>query len=168
VKINPKYTEERLGGTIIKKDESNIVLKSDDGKYEIVMQVDQPVYSPKPKAVIEDLGSGKMYSVGAKDTITMVLEYQSNTGSRKIRRKYDYKVKNVDTEAKKVEISDRRGNVHEITTKELMPRIKKADGRTGSDPMGMPGEGLMPPEMMNAPPGMQMPQSGRNRRNYRR
>jgi hypothetical protein len=168
VKINPKYTEERVGGTIIKKDESNIILKSNDGKYEIVMQVDQPVYSPKPKAVIEDLGKDRKYYVGTNDVISMVLEYE--VGSRKIRRTYNYKVIKVDTQEKNVEIRDNRGNTHVITTKKLMPRIKRNDGRSGMSPMGVPGEPGMPPELMEAPPGMPVPNPGnvRGRRSYRR
>ena len=106
VKIIPKYEELRRGGSIVKLDKSKILLKSEDGKYTITMQAGKPVYSPRPKAVIEDIATQKMYHVGVDDTIAMYLYPKprvSKKSGRKLKRKiFKYKVISVDRQKKQV------------------------------------------------------------------
>jgi hypothetical protein len=106
VKIIPKYKEFRRGGTIVKLDESKIILKSNDGKYTITMQAGKPVYSPRPKAVIQDIATQKMYHVGTGDTISMYLHPKprfSKKSGRRLRRKiFKCKVISVNRQKKQV------------------------------------------------------------------
>ncbi len=156
IKIEAIHKEERNGGTIIKKDESKIFLKSFDNKYTITMQVDRPVYSPRPKAVIVDLATGKKYHVGAGDTIVMVIKISKSRGGRKRRRHsktVKYKVFKVDRKKRQVIIEDRKLNKYVITAKALMPKIKQK-GQTGRGvPGGDSGAMEMPSGFMDAPPG---------------
>jgi len=100
VKIIPKHRELNRGGTIVKLDESKIILKSEDGKYTITMQVGKDVYSPRPKAVIEDLATHKKYHVGVGDTISMYIHpkprFSKKSGKPLKRKIKKYKVISVD------------------------------------------------------------------------
>ncbi|MDD5726978.1 MAG: hypothetical protein PHV59_00300 [Victivallales bacterium] len=147
VKIEPKYEEQRHSGTIVKKDKSKIFLESLDGKYTITMQVDKPVYSPKPKAVIEDLGSDKKYHIGVDDYITMSLP---GTVSKRYRhgRTIKYKVVKVDRKQNQVIIEDKKLHRYVITAKAMMPRVRRAVGpdRGNINPARQSG-------FIDAPPG---------------
>ncbi|MCK4983281.1 MAG: hypothetical protein KAS17_10180 [Victivallaceae bacterium] len=163
-KIDAKHEEKRRGGTIVKEDKSKIYLKSRDGKYTITMQVGKDVYSPKPKAIIEDLATGKKYHVGAKDTITMFRKTKPGfykSGKPRRRKTIKYKVFKVDRQKKQVIIEDKKLKKYTITAKVLMPRIKQKDeGRTGGNPNANIGA---PPGFMDAPPGG-TPRNGRKTR----
>ena len=106
IKIIPKHEELRRGGTIVKLDKSEILLKSEDGKYTIKMQAGKLIYSPKPKAVIKDIATQEMYHVGVGDTITMYLHpkprFSQRTGKRLKRKIFKYKVISVDRQKKQV------------------------------------------------------------------
>ena len=99
-KIDARHEEKRQGGSIVKLDKSKVYLKSKEGKYTITMQAGKPVYSPKPKAVIEDIGTGKTYHVGENDFISMYLRTKGavskRTGKRLKRKITKYKVLKVD------------------------------------------------------------------------
>jgi hypothetical protein len=163
-KIDAKHEKKRSGGTIIKEDKSKIYLKSEDGKYTITMQVGKDVYSPKPKAIIEDLATGKMYHVGAKDAIVMPNKTKPSfykSGKPRKRKTTKYKVFKVDREKKQVIIEDKKLKKYIITAKALMPRIKqKEQGNTRGNPNINPDA---PPDFMNAPPGG-IPRNIRKRR----
>ncbi|MBU8902195.1 MAG: hypothetical protein KOO69_05615 [Victivallales bacterium] len=154
-KIDAIHVDVRSGGSIVKKDKSKVFLKSRDGKYTIIMQVDEPVYSPKPKAVIEDLGTGKMYHVGTGDTISMYLRtkpaFSKKTGRKLKRRITRYKVFKVDRQKKQVIIEDkkRKNKKYILSAKAFMPRVKreeKADNQGAENP-GRASESI------DAPPG---------------
>ena len=106
IKIIPKTKELRRGGTIVKLDESKIILESEDSKYTITMQVGKDVYSPKPKAVIEDLATHKKYHVGIDDTIAMYIRpkpiFSKKTGRPLKRKTLKYKVISVDRHKEQV------------------------------------------------------------------
>ena len=165
-KIDAKHEKKRSGGTIIKEDKSKIYLKSEDDKYTITMQVGKDVYSPKPKAIIEDLATGKKYHVGAKDAIVMPLKTKASfykSGKPRKRKTIKYKVFKVDREKKQVIIEDNKLKKYIITAKALMPRIKqKEQGNTRGDPNINPD---VRPDFMNAPPGGIPPNTRRRRRN---
>jgi len=152
-KIDAKHVEERIGGTIVKKDKSKVFLKSRDGKYTITMQVGKDVYSPKPKAIIEDLATGQKYHVGAGDTIAMPLKTKASfykSGKPRKRKTKKYKVFKVERKKNQVIIEDKKRK-YIITAKALMPRIKqKEQGRMDGNPNANPG---MPPGFIEAPPG---------------
>jgi hypothetical protein len=146
IKIEPNFKEERHGGTIVKIDKSKITLESIDKKYKITMQVDQDVYSPKPKAVIDDLGDDKQYIVAAGDSILIKVRYEFK-GKNWIKTG-KYKVLKVDRKGKQVIIEDRKLKQHIITAKPFMPRVKRkteVQSQFGENP-GAPG-------MLEAPPG---------------
>ena len=128
-KIDALHVDNRQGGSIVKIDKSKVYLKSRDGKYTITMQVGKPVYSPKPKAVIEDLGTGKMYHVGEGDTITMYLRAKAavstKTGKRLKRKITKYKVLKVDRQKNQVIIEEYKKTnpkKYVLTLKAFMPR----------------------------------------------
>lgn len=153
-KIDAKHVEERRGGTIVKKDKSKIFLKSRDGEYTITMQVGKPVFSPKPKAVIEDLATGRKYHVGAGDTISMFYRAKppvsKRTGKRLKRKLMKYNVKKVDRDKKQVIIEDKKRKEYTLTGKALMPRIKEKEegmNENRNTPSGMPSG------LIDAPPG---------------
>ena len=159
-KIEAKHEKERRSGTIIKKDKSKIFLKSTNGKYGIIMQVGKPVYSPKPKAIIEDLATGQEYHVGAGDTIAMFLKTKASvtkSGKRRRRRTTKYKVSKVDRKGKQVIVEDKKLKKYVITAKILMPRIKQ---ETQERVVGSPGASR---DFMDAPPGG-VPKVGRKAR----
>lgn len=151
VKIEPNYQDERHGGTIVRNDESKIMLESADGKYKITMQVDKDVYSPKPKAIIEDLGNGKQYQVAVGDDIVMQVRYKTAKGFRTKTTKY--KVLKVDRKEKQViiESEDKKGNKikHSITAQALMPKVKR---KTEAAPQFNENPGAAVPGLQ-APPG---------------
>ncbi|MDD5596604.1 MAG: hypothetical protein PHV82_01585 [Victivallaceae bacterium] len=153
VKIEPDYQEERRGGTIVKTDRSKIMFESYDGKYKITMQVDKDVYSPKPKAVIEDLANGKQYHVGSGDDIVMHVKYKSAKGRDKTET-VKYNVVKVDRKGKQVIIEfkdkkSRKVKQYSITAKALMPRIKQKveERQLNEEP------GRVAPGSLEAPPG---------------
>ena len=163
-KIDAKHVEKRIGGTLVKEDKSIVYLKSTDGKYTITMQVDKKVFSPKPKAVIEDLATGRKYHVGAGDYIVMPtsLKNDSNTSriNRRRRKTERYKVIKVERDKNQVIIQDRRFRNHKISAKALMPRIRQKGNdreRFGDDPRTG-----APPQLLDAPPGG-IPQASRAR-----
>ena len=125
-KIDARHEEKRQGGSIVKLDKSKVYLKSKDGKYTITMQVGKDVFSPRPKAVIEDIGTGKMYQVGEGDTISMYLRTKAKLSSRgrRLKRKITkYKVLKVDWQKKQVIIEDKkRKKKYTVTAKAFMPR----------------------------------------------
>lgn len=129
-KIDARHEDKRQGGTIVKTDKSKIYLKSKDGKYSITMQVGKPVYSPRPKAVIEDLGTGRMYHVGENDMISMYCrtkQFLSKKTGEKLRRKIiKYKVLKVDRQKKQVVIEDKKRKIYTLTAKAFMARPVKA------------------------------------------
>jgi hypothetical protein len=151
VKIEPDYKEERHDGTVVKVDKSKVMLESFDKKYKITMQVDQDAYSPRLKAVIEDLGNGKKYLVGAGDYIVMQVKYEHKGRSRV--RTAKYKVSRVERKEKRVIIEfygKRQGKAIEqsVTMLAFMPRVKrktKAKDKFSKNP-GSPG-------MLEVPPG---------------
>ena len=106
VKNEVKHEEKSRGGTIVKEDKSKIFLKSEDGKYTITMQVGKDVYSPKPKAVIEDLATHRKYHVGAGNTIAIYFHpkprVSKKTGRPFKRKIIKYKVISVDRIKKQV------------------------------------------------------------------
>ena len=166
-KIDARHVDKRQGGSIVKQDKSKVFLKSKDGKYTITMQVDKPVYSPKPKAVIEDLGTGKTYHVGAGDTISMYLRtkvaFSKKTRKRLRRRITKYKVIKVDRKKEQVIIEDKKRKKYIITAKALIPKVKKENEGRGSRDSGMA------PESIDAPPGGAPPGTAgtkRRKRNY--
>ena len=168
-KIDAKHEEKRRGGTIVKVDNSKIYLNSSDGKYTITMQVGKDVYSPKPKAVIEDLADGKKYHVGAGDTITIPTRFSKTTGKPLKRRTVKYKVYKVDRQKKQLIIQDKKYKKHIITAKALMPRIKRKEAGFDENP-GELGNNM--PPGIEAPPGGIPPRTRttrtrkRNTRNY--
>ena len=170
-KIDAKHVEKRIGGTLVKDDKSIVYLKSNDGKYTITMQVDKKVFSPKPKAVIEDLATGKKYHVGAGDYIVMPTSLQSDSAvsirGRRGRKTVKYKVLKVERDKNQVIIQDRRFRSHKVTAKALMPRIKQKNQNReqfGNDPRME-----APPQLLNAPPGgIQASRTGRRRTTRRR
>ncbi len=151
-KIDAIHVDVRSGGSIVKKDKSKVFLKSRDGKYAITMQVGKPVYSPKPKAVIEDLGTGKMYHVGVGDTILMYLRTKAavskKTGRKLKRRITKYKVFKVDRQKKQV-IIEYKKRKYILTAKAFMPRVKQGEN-IDNQGAGNPGRA---PESIDAPPG---------------
>lgn len=155
-KIDAKYQKERRGGTIVTKDKSKIFLKSRDGKfnYTITMQVGKDVYSPKPKAIIEDLATDKKYHVGVGDTIVMFLKTKasvSKSGRTRKRKATKYKVFKVDRNENRVIIEDKKLKKYIITAKVLMPRIKQKKPKgMERNPNANPGS---PTDFMDAPPG---------------
>lgn len=169
-KIDAKHEEKRRGGTIVKVDNSKIYLKSSDGKYTITMQVGKDVYSPKPKAVIEDLATGEKYHVGAGDTITMYTKTKATiskrTGRPLKRKTVKYKVFKVDRQKKQVIIQDKKYKKYTITAKALMPRIKQKEAAGINED---PAFGRNTPRGLEAPPGG-LPNAtrsrGRNSRNF--
>ena len=154
-KIDAKHEERRRGGTIVKVDNSKIFLESLDGKYTITMQVGKDVYSPKPKAVIEDLATGKKYHVGEGDTIAMYLRTKAaisrRTGKQLKRKTIKYKVYKVDRKKKQVIIEDKKFKKYVITAKALMPRIKNKETEIRGNPNAASG-GNIPRELIEAPP----------------
>jgi len=163
-KIDARHVDKRQGGSIVKIDKSKVYLKSKDGKYTITMQVAKPVYSPKPKAVIEDLGTGRMYHVGEDDIISMYLRSKAatsaRTGRRLKRKTTKYKVFKVDRQKKQVIIEEykkRNPKKYVLTAKAFMPRpIKKQDGAGGGRDFGID-------ESIDAPPGGAPPPTGTGR-----
>jgi hypothetical protein len=156
-KIDAKHEEKRRGGTIVKVDNSKVYLESEDGKYTITMQVGKNVYSPKPKAIVEDLATEKMYHVGVGDSIVMYLKTKASiskrTGKRLRRKTTKYKVFKVDRQKKQVIIVDKKLKKYILTAKALVPRIKQKEENINeyrADPGSNPG---MPPDLMDAPPG---------------
>ena len=152
VKIEPNYKEERRGGTIVKIDKSKIMFESYDGKYKITMQVDKDVFSPKPKAVIEDLANGKQYHVGEDDYIVMQAKYKSSKGRNRTET-VKYKVVKVDRKGKQVVVEfknkkTRKVKQYSITSKALMPRIKRKEKERRFDEE--PGRNV---PGLEAPPG---------------
>jgi len=152
-KIEAKHEEQRRGGTIVKKDKSKIYLKSRDGKYTITMQVDKPVFSPKPKAIIEDLATGRKYHVGAGDTISMYMRTKAavskKSGKRLKRRITKYKVSKVDRLKKQVIIEDKKLKQYILTAKAFMPKLKKKEFENQNQRMNLE----MAPGSIDAPPG---------------
>lgn len=130
-----------------------------DNKYTITMQVGKPVYSPKPKAVVEDLATGKKYHVGAGDSIVMAIKL-TPASIKKLKRSktVKYKVFKVDRQEKQVIIEDKKLKKYIITAKALMPRIKEKNierNRKGEKPAKSPDMSPdMSPEFMEPPPGM--------------
>jgi len=168
-KIDAKHVEERRGGTIVKNDKSKIFLKSRDGKYTITMQVGKPVYSPKPKAVIEDLSTGKKYHVGAGDYIVMNLRTKAavskKTGKRLKRKITKYKVFKVDRQKNQVIIEDKKRRKYILTAKAFMPRVKQKEeemDREQYSPQGAPSDSI------DAPPGGAPPGAVRKSRSRRK
>lgn len=128
-KIEARHEDKRQGGSIVKIDKSKVYLKSKDGKYSITMQVGKPIYSPNPKVVIEDLGTGKMYHVGEDDIISMYLRTKqavSEKTGKKLKRKITkYNVFKVDRQRNQVIIEEykkRNPQKYVLTTKAFMPR----------------------------------------------
>lgn len=167
-KIDAKHEKKRRGGTIVKVDNSKIFLESVDGKYTITMQVGKDVYSPKPKAVIEDLATDRKYHVGVGDTIAVPTKTKSiskRTGKRLRIKTVKYKVSKVDRKKKQVMITDKKYKKYIITAKAFMPRIRQKgaaiDGSRGGAPDDM-SSGLA------APPGGAQPRTGTTRRPRRR
>ena len=169
IKIDARHVDKRQGGSIVKIDKSKVYLKSKDGKYTITMQVGKPVYSPKPKAAIEDLGTGKMYNVGEDDIISMYLRTKravSKKTGRKLKRKITrYKVLKVDRQKKQVIIEEtkkRNPKKYVLTAKAFMPRpVKKQEGTVSGRDSGI-GESI------DAPPGGAPPSAtGRTTRTRR-
>jgi hypothetical protein len=154
-KIDAKHEEKRRGGTIIKVDNSKIFLESLDGKYTITMQVGKDVYSPKPKAVIEDLATGEKYHVGEGDTITMYLRTKAaiskRTGRPLKRKTIKYKVYKVDRKKKQVIIEDKKLKKYVITAKALMPGVKNKETEIKENPDATPDGNTR--ELIEAPPG---------------
>jgi hypothetical protein len=91
-KIIPRLKEERAGGTVVKIDESLIFLESEDGKYKITLQSGKDTYSPRPKAVIEDLRNHKKYLVGEGDTLIIASRVPSSKTKHNKVKKEKYKV----------------------------------------------------------------------------
>lgn len=132
-KIDARHEDKRQGGTIVKTDKSKIYLKSKGGKYTIIMQVGKSVYSPRLKAVIEDLGTGRMYHVGENDIISMYCRTKqlvSKRTGKKLRRKIiKYKVLKVDRQKKQVVIEQTRKHnpqKYVLTSRAFMPKPIKA------------------------------------------
>ena len=161
-KIDAKHEEKRRGGTIVKVDNSKIYLNSVDGKYTITMQVGKDVYSPKPKAIIEDLAAEKKYHVGVGDSIVMPMRFSKKTGKPLKRRTVKYKVFKVDRKKKNVVVTDKKYKKYIITAKAFMPRIKRKDAGLGES-QGMAPGGDLPPGIA-APPGVAPARSRTTRR----
>lgn len=168
VKIVPVFEEERHGGTIVKKDKSKVMFESAKGKYKITMQVDQDVYSPKPKAVIDDLGTDKQYHVGVDDHIVMHVRYKA--GNRNMLQTAKYKVLKVDRKKKEVIIEIGKNKEYAVTARALMPRIKKktVEQEQFQGAPGMPGVPGVPGPGLEAPPGGIPGEASSRRRTIRR
>ena len=149
-KIDAKHEERRRGGTIVKVDNSKIYLNSSDGKYTITMQVGKDVYSPKPKAIIEDLADGEKYHVGAGDTITMPMRFSKTTGKPLKHKTVKYKVFKIDREKDQI-IIERKHKKYTITAKAHMLRVKHKETGLDENPGGLGN---------NMPPGIEAPPGG--------
>ena len=112
------------------------------------MRAEKPVYSPKPKAVVEDLGTGKIYHVGANDRITMTIKYKTKSGRKRTRTR-KYKVVEVSRKDKHIVIEDRKLKKYTITAKAFMPRIKQIEQATTKG-RGVPRSSA---GFIDAPPG---------------
>lgn len=169
-KIDAKHEEKRRGGTIVKVDNSKIYLESSDGKYTITMQVGKDVYSPRPKAVIEDLATEEKYHVGAGDSITMYTKTKATiskrTGKPLRRGTIKYKVIKVDRQKDQVTIEDKKFKKYIITAKALMPRIRHKAEAVSENP-AEPGRG-MPPGLEAPPGGLPQGTTSRTRRRTNR
>ncbi len=150
-KIDAKHEEKRRGGTIVKVDNSKIYLNSSDGKYTITMQVGKDVYSPKPKAVIEDMACDEKYHVGVGDTIKMYTRFSKTTGKPIKKRTIKYKVYKVDRQKKQVIIQDKKRKNYIVTAKVLMPRVKRKEAEIGDSPDMNPDAATK--GLIEAPPG---------------
>ena len=165
----PLLYKSSSSGTLVKEDHSTVILKSTDGKYEITMQVGKPVFSPRPKAVVEDLGTGRFYQVGVGDTIELAVKttYSARRlkakGKRKVKT-YSYKVLSIDSDKNRITVQDRKMKKYVITTRELMPRVLKNERSSYNNNMPMDDPGMMPPDGMEPPPGFRQP---RRRPSYR-
>lgn len=166
-KIDAKHEKERRGGTIVTKDKSKIFLKSRDSKYNytITMQVGKDVYSPKPKAIIEDLATDKKYHVGVGDTIAMFLKTKASTyksGKPRKRKTTKYKVFKVDRKENRVIIENKKRKKYIITAKVLIPRVKQKEAK------GMEGNANRgaSTNLMDAPPGGAPGNKIKKRRNF--
>ncbi|MDD5729121.1 MAG: hypothetical protein PHV59_11210 [Victivallales bacterium] len=154
-KIDAKHIEKRIGGTIVKEDKSKVYLKSTDGEYTITMQVGQKVFSPKPKAVIEDLATGKKYHVGAGDYISMPMVISADGNDprdrrgRNVSKTVKYRVVKVDRSEKQVIIEDRKLRKYSISAKALMPRVKRKE----SGQKSLDGRPAGSQYSLEAPPG---------------
>jgi len=122
VKIIPKFTKLQQGNLITDKDESTIILNSIDGKYTIEMKCGEPVYSPNPKAIMDDLGIDEELTLDENDVFSMGTE---KTGITR------YKVAKIDLVKEAVDVKDLKTNkTFTVTKKAQMPRILRKSDRS--------------------------------------
>jgi hypothetical protein len=121
VKIIPKFTKLQQGNLITDKDESTIILNSVDGKYTIEMKCGEPVYSPNPKAIMDDLGIDEELTLDENEVFSMGTE---KTGITR------YKIAKIDLAKETVDVKDLKTNkTFTITKKAQMPKISRKSDR---------------------------------------
>jgi hypothetical protein len=138
VDVDHKVEKGKSGTVTVLKDDSTVTLQSNDGKSKIVMRVDKTVYSPNPKAIVEDVGTGQEFRLDAGDKFKVG---SAKTGFT------SYTVKEIDTEKDRIKIyGGKKKKGYAYVTKQLqIPKVESKEARRAPEFGDMPGN----PEMMD-------------------
>jgi hypothetical protein len=138
VDVEHKVEKGKSGTVAVLKDDSTVTLQSNDGKDKIVMRVDKTVYSPNPKAIVEDVSTGQEYKLDTGDKFKVGSTLTGFTS---------YKVKEIDTEKERIKIyGGKKKKVYAYVTKQLqIPKVESKETKRTPEFGDMPGN----PEMMD-------------------